>query len=97
MHLRTLAALAMLTMTGFGVAGCGTTTINVDKAETAIAAGLEKQTGATNVTVSCPDEVEAKTGGTFECTAKTGEETAKVKVTQKDDKGNINWELVANK
>jgi Domain of unknown function (DUF4333) len=96
MNLRTAAALALLTATGFGAAGCGTATVNIEKAETLIADGLEKKTGAPDVTVECPAEVEAKKGGTFECTAKTGGETAKVKATQKDADGNISWELIPN-
>jgi hypothetical protein len=75
--------------------GCGTTTIDTDKAETEIEKGIEKQTQV-KATVACPDDIEAKAKDTFECTATPeggGGEKATVAVTQTDDEGNITWEL----
>lgn len=77
----------------FALAGCGTDTVNMENAEREIAAGLEEETGAPDVEVTCPEEVEAKEGDTFDCTATTGNERAKVHVTQRDDEGNLRWEL----
>src|SRR4051812_12790084 len=57
--------------------------------------GLGTQLGVTDVTVTCPQETRAlKAGDTFECEAKPKEGgKLTLKVTQKDDKGNIDWEL----
>lgn len=80
----------------FGVlvlSGC-TNTLDMEKAETEIKKGIEQQTGLTMKSVDCPDSETAKKGATFECTAVADNGTkAPVKVTQKDDKGNITWEL----
>ncbi|WP_353866716.1 DUF4333 domain-containing protein [Svornostia abyssi] len=73
--------------------GCGTTTLDTDKAETEITKELDKQVG-TGAKVSCPDDVEVKKGDTFNCTATDPEgNKATIVVTQKDDEGNITWEL----
>jgi Domain of unknown function (DUF4333) len=87
-HLILLAApLAAL------AAGCGTKTINTNKAEAEIAKGIEQQTRISDVTVKCPDDVEAKQGDTFRCTASARGQTASVQVVQRDDDGNIRRRL----
>lgn len=83
-----------------GLAGCSFSasvgSLDVQKAQEEIAKGIEQQTGATGVTVKCPESVPLEQGNTFTCavTASTGE-TATVSVTQTDNQGNINWELEA--
>ena len=49
--------------------------------------------GTKDVTIDCPDDVEAEEGGVFECdlSAEGGIE-AKVEVTQEDDEGNVRWQ-----
>lgn len=90
---RALGVLAALALAATGVAGCGTTTLDTDKAETEITKELDKQVG-TGAKVSCPDDVEVKQGDTFNCTATDPEgNKATIVVTQKDDEGNISWEL----
>ncbi|MCH9814843.1 MAG: DUF4333 domain-containing protein [Actinomycetia bacterium] len=71
----------------------GSTNLDVDKAESEIASGIQEQTGLT-VTVSCPDDVPIQAGGTFGCdvTDSSGG-NGTVIVTQRDDEGNITWEL----
>jgi hypothetical protein len=93
-HRTPLAIIAALALAGAGVAGCGTETLNTDKAETEIAKGIEQQTGV-KASVDCPDDIEIKKDDTFTCTAKPedGGESGTVTVTQKDDEGNISWEL----
>ncbi len=39
--------------------------------------------------VTCPKDVEAKAGGTFDCSGKANDKAIVVSVTQKDDKGNV--------
>ena len=57
-----------------------------------MAQGIQEQTGATGVTVDCPDDIEAKAGDEFECQATSDDGTnATVKVTQNDDQGNVTW------
>ena len=71
----------------------GGTNLDVDKAQTEIASGIQEQTGLA-VTVSCPAEVPIQAGGTFGCDvtdASGGNGT--VIVTQEDEEGNITWEL----
>jgi hypothetical protein len=89
-----LGLTAAIVAAAAALGGCGTTTIDTDKAETEIQKGIKEQTQV-EATVSCPDDIEAKAKDTFECTAtpKDGGEKATVTVTQKDDEGNITWEL----
>jgi hypothetical protein len=74
------------------LAACGTQQLDTAEAEKTIADRLGQQAG-TKVTINCPDDVEIKKGDTFECTAKARKDTAKVKVTQLDDEGNVRWEV----
>lgn len=43
----------------------------------------------------CPDDVEVRRGGTFECTARAPGEAdgLRIDVTQLDDDGNVTWEI----
>ena len=73
--------------------GCGDS-LDIDKAEEEIGTGIEEQTGATGVTVTCPDDVELEAGGTFDCSATDSQgEEGTVSVEQTDDEGNIRWQL----
>ncbi len=76
------------------LAACGSKVINTGKAETEIAKGLKQQLHLKDVTVKCPDDVKAKKGDTFNCTAKSGGKSARIAVTQLDDNGRISWRLV---
>jgi len=71
---------------------CGSEQLDTAEAERTIADRLGKQAG-TKVTIDCPDDVEIKKGDTFNCEAKARNDTAKVKVTQLDDEGNVRWEV----
>jgi hypothetical protein len=71
-------------------------TLNLDSVKTAISEGLTSQLGLPIASVTCPAEAPAvKAGNVFECTAtpKDGGRFT-VKVSQKDDQGNIAWEVV---
>jgi hypothetical protein len=84
-------AVSMLVVTGCTFSAGGN--LDIGGLEEEIASGIEDQTG-TAVTVDCPDEVKIEAGNTFDCTA-TDESgtTGTVRVTQKDDEGNVEWEL----
>ena len=90
-----LRYLLVAATASFALAGCGEKTLDVSQIEEQITPEVESQTGAKDVQVDCPDDVEAEKGGTFECdlSAQGGIE-ASVNVTQEDDEGNVSWELV---
>ncbi|HEX2233837.1 MAG TPA: DUF4333 domain-containing protein [Thermoleophilaceae bacterium] len=84
-------SLACVTVAA-ALAGCGSQQLDTAEAERTIADRLGKQAG-TKVTINCPDDVEIKKGDTFTCDAKARKDTAKVKVTQLDDEGNVRWQV----
>jgi hypothetical protein len=62
--------------------------------EDQIASLLRDRGGPQVSEVACPDDVKVAAGDTFDCTA-TGEGTTwTVQVTQVDDRGNVNIEIV---
>jgi hypothetical protein len=71
---------------------CGTQKLDTAEAEKTISDRLGQQ-AKTDVTIECPDDVEIKKGDTFTCDAKARNDTAKIKVTQLDDEGNVRWEV----
>ena len=66
--------------------------VNVRELEQSIGAGITKQIGA-KVTVDCPEIIVGKKGDTFDCSARSGDSKARVKVTQTDDQGHVRYEL----
>lgn len=85
---RTAAALAVL-----GLTAC-TSSLDMAAIKTAISEGLKTQMGLEVASVTCPESREIKASDTFECTATpTLGGRLIMKVTQKDDQGNIAWEL----
>jgi hypothetical protein len=77
-----------------GMVACSQT-LNIDGVKSAISTGVASQLGLTVASVTCPDTREVKANDTFECTAAPqGGGRLVVKVTQKDDQGNVNWEVV---
>lgn len=92
---RELCAVLCVLTVGL-VAGCSRS-LNLEGVRTAIEEGLEDQLGFGIAAVTCPESRDAVAGDTFECTA-AGEKGAKVtvKVTQEDDQGNVEWEVVSS-
>lgn len=87
---RLLSAASAVTL--LGLTGCGDKTLNTTKLEGKIKDGIEKQSGVKVKKLSCPSDVKAKKGDTFNCkVTTTGGQTATVKVTQKDNKGNVRY------
>jgi len=76
-----LVALALL------VGGCGKSEILVSGAQKAVVQVVSKKTSFTPTDVKCPSGVEAKVGGTFDCTF-TGPQgvpyTAHMRITKVD-------------
>lgn len=75
--------------------GCGGgDELDASKVEREIAAGVEERTATEDVQIRCPQGIERKKDEAFECdlTAAGGLQ-AKVKVTQVDDEGNLEWDV----
>jgi len=77
------------------VVGCNSAlTLDNDKLQQSIESDLQSQAGV-NATVTCPDDRPIKAGDTFPCQALTEDGTTlTIQVTQTDDSGNVNWQVV---
>jgi hypothetical protein len=95
---RTLISAATLLFVVSAAAGCSTLLpkkLDVDGLETQLANQLSSKLDTTGVTVSCPDDIKAKTGDEFDCTATVpAAGTITVRVKQTDDDGHITYVLV---
>jgi hypothetical protein len=82
-----------LVLGSLALTGCKTK-IDGSKVEDAIKSGVKEKVGAEMKSVTCPKDVEAKAGDSFECkgSAATGEELVFL-VTEKDDQGNVDWKV----
>ncbi len=77
------------------LSGCSSSNLDIDKLETNIATEMQSQLSLSGTpTVTCPDSVPIEQGNVFTCTAELDGDSIDVKVTQTDDKGNVNWETV---
>ena len=76
-----------MVVAGLVLAGCGSnTTISKSKAESFVRGQLQPAPSS----VSCPDEVEAKSGSTFECQVNYADgDRGHVTVHMTDDKGGV--------
>jgi hypothetical protein len=89
------AVLAVGVVAAASLGACGQARLDTGEAESAIRAGITRQTGVKIDSVRCPDEVEARRGDTFRCVAVASNgQRARVAVTQRDDEGNVSWQLV---
>lgn len=76
-------------------AGCtGQRVVDTDALEAQIASEIEAQAGFAPTDVSCPEDVPAQEGATFNCTV-TAEDGSSANVTarQTDDQGSVTWEV----
>ncbi len=90
---RRVALAAAAALAGGLTSGCGTETLDSSQVEREIKEGIEKQSGPGTIQVECPDDVEKEAGGRFTCTARTPGAEAPVEVVQRNDEGNIRWEV----
>jgi Domain of unknown function (DUF4333) len=68
--------------------------LDVDEVEGELERGVAERTDGLNVEVDCPDDIEAKRGESFECTATADDGTrARIEVVQEDDDGTVRWEI----
>lgn len=66
--------------------------VHVRNLEKLMADDIGEQVGS-QVTLTCPEIIVGRKGDTFDCDAKSGKDDGTVKVTQTDDKGNVNYKL----
>jgi hypothetical protein len=93
MPTRSLAAAVAAAIVA--LTGCGfNKQIDTDRAEAEIKRDLSAQTGAPLRTVRCPDEIDAKTGARFSCTAVASDGShIPIRVIQTDDNGGVRWRV----
>lgn len=90
---RRLTVLTSVALVVLGACSASVSTgksLNVDKGEKAFKAALESQTGASVERVDCPERT-VKKGDVFNCTAILDGQSLRLKVTQKDDRGNVDF------
>lgn len=86
-----LVAVAVV-VASLGVA-CSSS-LDTDGLEEQIVSLLEERGGPGVTDVTCPEDVEVDAGATFECTATGTNVEWVVRVTQTDDRGNVEIEIV---
>ena len=91
-HLRFVLAAVLLT----GLTSCGfelTTSLETQDVEAQISDDLATEKGI-RAEIECPEDVEARKGGEFECKATDTEGTsAPVAVVQTNDSGSVDWNM----
>ena len=90
MRARLVIGVAFLVLFG---AAC-TSTLDTDGLEGQIMTLLEDRGGPAVTAVDCPEDIEVEAGSTFECSATGDGVEWIVKVTQSDDQGNVEIEIV---
>jgi len=89
MRARTIVAACSLV----GALAC-TKTLDSGGLEDQIKSLLADRGGPTVSSVTCPDDIKVQAGGTFTCTATDQNTTYTIKVTQADDQGKVDIEIV---
>jgi hypothetical protein len=65
--------------------------------ETQLESQLNTQLKTTGITVDCPSDIKAESGGTFDCTATVPDAgTVTVHVTQTDNDGHVTWAVTGS-
>jgi hypothetical protein len=87
--------LALLLILSVAAGSCASRTLNADQLERRLGRQLTDRLGVASIVAECPDDVEVRRGGTFECTARAPGETdgLRIDVTQLDDDGNVTWKI----
>jgi Domain of unknown function (DUF4333) len=90
----TLVRTAVLLSVAVLAVGCSKT-LNGDQLKTELESQLNSQLGATGITVECPEDIKAKSGGEFDCTGTVPDTgTITIHVTQTDNDGHVTWKVV---
>jgi Domain of unknown function (DUF4333) len=89
-----LRLLALPAAASLALAACGDKKLDTGKLEGEIKKGIERQAGVKVRSVNCPGDVKIQRGHVFNCRATTTSgQTAPVRVTQRDDEGNVNYQV----
>jgi Domain of unknown function (DUF4333) len=90
-NLTRVAAAALL----LAAASCSKQVLDTGHLQSTLKQQLEAQLGARNITVTCPNNVKVQAGATFKCDVSVPSSgTLTVDVTQTDDKGDVNYQIV---
>ncbi len=77
-----------------GLLAACTKTLDSGKLESTLKTDIAKKAGTAVKSVSCPDNVKAEKGNTFQCTLVAGDGTTHhVKITQTDDSGHVTYQV----
>ncbi len=88
------ARIALVCVLAIAAAACSKS-LKIDQLEPQLASQLDTQLKTTGTTVDCPSSVKAEAGATFDCTGTLSNgDTITIRVTQKDDNGNVTWKVV---
>lgn len=69
-------------------------TLKSDQLETQLSDQLNTQLKTSGITVDCPSDIKAESGGEFDCTGTVPSSgTVTIHVTQTDDSGHVTWEV----
>jgi hypothetical protein len=94
-HKTILAGVVILATSGLSACSFSVGGLDMNKLKEAITTGVEAQTGVEITSIDCPPNRDVEEGDTFDCTATIEDgNSLTIKVTQTDDQGNINWEVV---
>jgi hypothetical protein len=87
--------LALLLILSVAAGSCAARTLDADQLERRLGRQLSDRLGVPSMVAVCPEDVEVRRGGTFECIARAPGEAdgLRIDVTQLDDDGNVTWEI----
>jgi hypothetical protein len=86
--------LVLVAMLAVAIACTRTRTLDAGELNQRIATDMESTLGIQDASVSCPDDVPAEAGRTFDCTATNPDGTTlTIEVTQTDDQGRVSYKV----
>jgi hypothetical protein len=92
MHTK-LARAAVLLCVAVAAAACSKS-LDTGGLETTLGSQLNAKLDTTGITVDCPGDIKAETGGEFDCTGTVPSAgTITIHVKQTDDAGHVTWEV----
>jgi Domain of unknown function (DUF4333) len=89
----TIVRTAVLLCVAVAAVACSKT-LDIGGLETQLANQMNTQLDTTGITVDCPDDIKAETGGEFDCTGTVPDAgTVTIHVKQTDSDGHVTWEV----